>query len=343
MVRNDRATCQNNSRLVAIVSEWAVPGRMDELPVAVGQQIEELLKVGDGGVPVILTAHQEHRRKHLLRMHQRHVGRHVEIGAGGDLVAELHLCIRKRLDRGNIAGAGLVAGRNRTDHLAIAFAHVVGAVVVELLGALGQCRRPVPLVGERGQHQAVDALGGHHGIDASAERAGGLAQEMVFLAAGLTGDDFHRHLQILNAASDIGIAGGAPRFSVILVIHGPDIKPKAGERIHHGIFAVTGHIEIERARGDRGAVDKEKDRPRWLAGLWRAEPLAKHPQGNVALLGPVFAAPDLASLCSRSGVLGRKRSGDASGNEAQSRSLDDGAPPQRLIEFCHDSSPITGS
>jgi hypothetical protein len=28
MVRNDRVTCQNNSRLVASVSEWAVPGRM---------------------------------------------------------------------------------------------------------------------------------------------------------------------------------------------------------------------------------------------------------------------------------------------------------------------------
>jgi hypothetical protein len=28
MVRNDLATCQNNCRLVARVTEWAVPGKM---------------------------------------------------------------------------------------------------------------------------------------------------------------------------------------------------------------------------------------------------------------------------------------------------------------------------
>ncbi len=318
-------------------------GKKHELPVAVGQQIIEILKVGDGSIPVILTADQQHRRQHLLRMHHRHVGRHVEIGAGGDLVAELHLRIRERLDRRNVAGAGFISGCNRTDHVAIAFAHIVGAVIVELLGAFGQCRRSIPLVGERGQHQTVGALGRHHGIGAGAQRTGGLAEEMVFLAAGFAGDDFHRRLQVLDAARDVGIAGGAPGFAVVLVIHRPDIKPIAGERIHHGIFAMAGHVEIERPRGDRRTMDEEEDRPRRLAGLGRAEPLAKHPQGHIALLGPVFAAPDLAAFCCRACVLGGKRSRDASGNEAQSRALDDGAPPQRLIEFFHDSSPITGS
>ena len=42
-------------------------GQDDELAVAVRQQIEELLDVGDGGDAVIFAAHQQHRRQHLVR------------------------------------------------------------------------------------------------------------------------------------------------------------------------------------------------------------------------------------------------------------------------------------
>ena len=68
---------------------------------------------------------------------------------------------------------------------------------------------------------------------------------MVFLPAGFTGDDFNRRLQILDTAGNVGIAGGAPRLAVILVIHGPAIEPIAGEFIHHRILAMPGHVEVE--------------------------------------------------------------------------------------------------
>src|SRR3979490_2050471 len=95
----------------------------DELPVAVWQQIIELLKVGDGGDAVIFAAHQQHRRKHLFRAYHRQIGGHVEIGAGRNLVAELHFHIRQHFDGGGIAGAGLVAGGDGADHVATALAH----------------------------------------------------------------------------------------------------------------------------------------------------------------------------------------------------------------------------
>ena len=119
---------------------------------------------------------------------------------------------------------------------------------------------------------------------------------MVFLPPGFAGHDLDRDFQILDAAGDVGIARGPPRLAVILVVHGPAVEPIAGEFIHDRIFAMAGHVEIEHPRGDRRAVDEEQHRPRRLAGLRRADPLAEHPQGNVALLGPVFAAPDLAAF-----------------------------------------------
>ena len=69
---------------------------------------------------------------------------------------------------------------------------------------------------------------------------------MVFLLAGFAGDDLDRRLQILDPAGDVGIAGGAPRLAVILVIHGPAVEAGAGEGIQDRIVAMAGHIEIER-------------------------------------------------------------------------------------------------
>ncbi len=183
-------------------------------------------------------------------MHHRQVGGHVQISPGRNLVTELHLYIRQHLDGGGVAGAGLVAGGDRTDHVAIAFAHIVRAEILQLFGALCQGRRSLALVGERGKYQPVDALGGHHGIGAGAQRARGFAEEMEFLPAGFAGNDFNRRLQILDAAGDVGIAGSTPGLAVIFVIHGPAVEAIAGEFIHHRIFAMAGHVEVERPRAD---------------------------------------------------------------------------------------------
>src|SRR6266403_5287499 len=104
--------------------------------------------------------------------------------------------------------------------------------------------------------------------------------------AGFAGNDFTPRLQILAAAGDVGIAGGTPRFAVIFVIHGPAVEAIAGEFIHDRIFAMAGHIEVEYPRADGGAVNEEQHGTGRLAGLRRAEALAIHPQGNIALPSP---------------------------------------------------------
>ena len=68
---------------------------------------------------------------------------------------------------------------------------------------------------------------------------------MEFLPAGFAGNDFNPCLQILDAAGDVRIAGGAPRPAIIFVIHGPAVEAIAGEFIHERIFAMAGHIEVE--------------------------------------------------------------------------------------------------
>ena len=88
---------------------------------------------------------------------------------------------------------------------------------------------------------------------------------MEFLLAGLAGHDLGRGLQILDAAGDIGIAGGAAGLAVILMVHGPAIEAMAGELVHHRIFAIARHVEIEHPRGHRRAMHEEQHRPRRLA------------------------------------------------------------------------------
>ena len=84
---------------------------------------------------------------------------------------------------------------------------------------------------------------------------------MIFLPAGFAGDDFNRRLEILNAALDVGIAGGTPGLAVILVVHGPAVEAIAGELVHDGVLAMSGDVEIEHPRGDRRTMDEEQDRP----------------------------------------------------------------------------------
>src|SRR5260370_9301272 len=99
---------------------------------------------------------------------------------------------------------------------------------------------------------------------------------MEFLPAGFAGDNFNRRLQILDAAGDVGIAGGTPRLAVIFVIHGPAVEAIAGEFIHDRIFAMAGNIEVEYPRAAEGAVNAEQPSPGRLAAFARATPVPRH-------------------------------------------------------------------
>jgi hypothetical protein len=132
----------------------------------------------------------------------------------------------------------------------------------------------------------------------------------------------------------------AARLAVILVVHGPAVEPVAGEFVHHGIFAFAGHGEIEHPRRHRRAVHEEHDGPGRLARLRRADALAVHPQRNVALLGPVLAAPDIAGFRSIHGRrLRSHRATHAGGGHARADALDQRTPRQRIFGTRHGSSP----
>ena len=70
----------------------------DELAIAIWQLLEEIEKILGGRVVVMDAADHEHRREYLLGIDQRQIGRHIEISAAGNLLAELELggdCIRR--------------------------------------------------------------------------------------------------------------------------------------------------------------------------------------------------------------------------------------------------------
>src|SRR5690242_14735130 len=87
-------------------------------------------------------------------------------------------------------------------------------------------------------------------------------------------------------------------------------------------------------------MDKEHDGPCGFAGLGRADPLAKHPQGDIALLGPVFVAPDLAAF-RRNGGCGLRgdRGGYAKAEPTNTYSPEKRASRQRISGLRHVSSP----
>jgi len=222
-------------------------GQNDQLVIAVGQLAEEILQVGNGGISVILTADHESRHHNLLRIDLRHLGRHVEVGTGRNLIAERHLRIRQGLDRREFAGAWFVACRNRADHLAVTLAHVVSAIIVELLGTLDKGRCTIALVRESGQHKTIDAVGLDLRKSAGTDRASGFTEEVILLPPGFLGKDVKRGLEIFDTALDVGIARGPPGLAVVFVVHGPAVKPVTGELVHYGIFAATFDLNIEAA------------------------------------------------------------------------------------------------
>ena len=157
---------------------------------------------------------------------------------------------------------------------------------------------------------------------------------MHFLLAGLLHDDRHRRLEILDAAGDIRIVARAARIAVTVVVHGPDVVTVAGEFVHHRIIGIARHVQIVgRTRRQRRAVHQEQHRPRLLAGLRRADPLAPQIELHVALVRPIFLAPDFNRRGLRRGAL-RERGRDARGKpgaEAEPGALDDGAACNQVI------------
>src|SRR4029078_10887848 len=86
----------------------------------------------------------------------------------------------------------------------------------------------------------------------------------------------------------------------------------------------------------------ENERAGWCgcAGVGRADPLAKHPQGDIALLGPVFVAPDLAAF-RRNGGCGLRgdRGGYAKAKPTNTYAPEKRASCQRISGLRHVSSP----
>jgi hypothetical protein len=181
----------------------------DELTVAVRKLLVEVEQVLVGRVAVPRAAEHQHRRQHLLRIDDRQVRRHVEIGAGRDGVAELHLDRDDRLGHRRIGGAGMaVAGEDRADHRGVALSPRVGTEFVDSFAPPRDLFRAFALVGEGGQNEPVDArrlrLREGRGADAARRRA----VHVHLLLAGLLGDHRHRGFQILDAAGDVGVVAG---------------------------------------------------------------------------------------------------------------------------------------
>ncbi len=97
------------ARFLALVMLWATFGRIDELPIAIGELVVEIQKVLVGGDAVVVAAQHQHRALDLQGIDQRQLGGHVEIGAGRHLVTEFQLDIGERFARP--PGRRLRAGR----------------------------------------------------------------------------------------------------------------------------------------------------------------------------------------------------------------------------------------
>ena len=83
------------------------PGNDRELPVGMGKRLVEVEKVVERCNPVVLPADQKNWREHLLGIDEREIGRHIEVGAGRDRVAERHFRIGQCVRDCGIAGARL--------------------------------------------------------------------------------------------------------------------------------------------------------------------------------------------------------------------------------------------
>src|SRR3569832_2322223 len=167
---------------------------------------------------------------------------------------------------------------------------------------------------------------------------------MILLPTGLAGNDLNGCFQVFGTALDVGIARRTPGLAVVLVIHGPDVETVTGECVQRRIFALARHVEIVAAGCHRRTMHEEYDRLRRLARLRRTDALAEYPQGHIALLRPIFVAPDLAALSGSARGLRRQCGGESTCNEAKACAFHQSAASKRLndglvIGLRHDSSP----
>ena len=97
-----------------------------ELLVRVRQLLEELRQVVEARDAVPLPAHDDGRHRDLLRIADRQVRAHVDIGAGRHRIVELEDGIGERLDHVVVGGAGMIAVEDRMHEGAVDRPPVLG-------------------------------------------------------------------------------------------------------------------------------------------------------------------------------------------------------------------------
>src|SRR5205807_91794 len=142
-----------------------------KVPVGILQLAIKIEAILVGGDAVIFAARNENRRMNLLRIDNRQVSSHIEVGAGGNAVAEAQLRIRQRISHGGFGSSALITGKNAVDHGPVARAPVMRAIELKLLGAIRACGRTFPRISKSRKDEAVHALGLLHGVSAGAKRA----------------------------------------------------------------------------------------------------------------------------------------------------------------------------
>ena len=293
------------------------------MPLAVRQLPVKVEQIVIGRVAVELAAQHQHRRHDLCRVDDRQVRRHVDIGAGGNRIAELRFFGDDRFrHRRVVALRETVAREDRADHAGVAFAARIGAQRVEIFAAASDFLGAIAFIGESRQRQPAYALGGRlrEGRGANAPRR--RAVEIGLLLSGFFRYHRHRGFEILDAAGDVGTVARRTRIAVAVVIHGPDVVTGTRQHVHEGVFAFARNREvIGRARRIRRAVHHEDDGAGRLAPTRRADALAPqielHILATLAFVRPIFGAPHVT------GGFGRRRRHDAGQKAgAQTRGLE---------------------
>src|SRR5262249_5110098 len=229
-----------------------------------------------------------------------------------------------------------VAGEARADHARIAVATIVLAVDLDLPLTPSDLRRAAAFIGEGSQHQPVHAFGVSLRESGGADRARGGAVEVHLCPTGFARHHRNGGVYIFDPGGGVGIGARASGLAVAGVVPRTDVAGVAREQVHERVLALARHGEIVGgARRIRGAVHQEQNGKRSLARLRRANAFAPEVERNIALLGPIFGAPDRAfARLRRSRAGGLRLRGEGrrkSGTEAEACSFEDGAPRERLL------------
>jgi hypothetical protein len=156
------------------------------------------------------------------------------------------------------------------------------------------------LIGEGGKHQAIDTIRLRLRERAGADRARGFTEDVIFRPSGFALQHVQAGSEVGDAACDIGIAQRHGRAAITFMVHGPHVEAVTGKDIHQRIFAFAGNGQVvARQRRQRGAMHQEQHRKRLRPCGRRADALSIHEQLHIALIGPIFTAPDITyGFCS---------------------------------------------